>query len=85
MGKFYQFKYMFLIGLNIFSFPTLVFFFHNIRLGWERWYRSWRNYLLRFGGWITMREWASELKKDKFSQKLQKAKEHLKMTKNGHA
>ena len=83
MGTFYQFKYMFMIGLNIFSFPALVFFFHNIRLGWKRWYRPWRNYLLRFGGWITMREWASELKKDKFSQKLQKAKEHLKMTKTG--
>ncbi len=83
MGKFYQFKYILMIGLNIFSFPALVFFFHNIRLGWERWYRPWRNYLLRFGGWITMREWASELKKDKFSQKLQKAKEHLKMTKTG--
>jgi len=85
MGKFYQFKYMFMIGLNIFSFPTLVFFLHNIRSGWKRWYRPWRNYLLRFGGWITMREWVSEFKKDKFSQKLQKAKEHLKMTKNGRA
>jgi len=78
MGKFYQFKYMFMIGLNIFSFSALVFFFHNIRLGWKIWYRSWRNSLLRFGGWITMRKWTSEFKKDAFSAKLQKAKEHLK-------
>ncbi len=85
MGKFYQFKYMFMIGLNIFSFPTLVFFLHNIRLGWKRWHRPWRNYLFRFGGWITIRKWASEFKKDKFSQKLQKAKKHLKNDQNEHA
>jgi len=79
MGKFYQFKYMFMIGLNIFSFPALIFYLHNIKLGWKRWYRPWRNYLYRFGGWITMRKWTSEFKKDSFSQKLQKAKEHLKV------
>lgn len=82
MSKFYQFKYMFMIGLNIFSFPALIFFLHNIRSGWKRWYRPWRNYLIRFGGWITTRRWTSEFKKDKFSQKLQKAKEHLKITQN---
>ena len=78
MGKFYQFKYMFMIGLNILSFPALIFFLHNIRLGWKRWYRHWRNHLLRFGGWVITRKWTSEFKKDKFLQKLQKAKEHLK-------
>ncbi len=78
MGKFYQFKYMFMIGMNIFSFPALVFFLHDIKSGWKKWYRPWRNYLIRFGGWITMRGWTIEFKKDKFSQKLKKAKEHLK-------
>jgi radical SAM superfamily enzyme YgiQ (UPF0313 family) len=78
VGKFYQFKYMFLIALNIFSFPALILFLHNIRLGWRKWYRPWRNYLLRFGGWITMRRWSSEFKKDAFSARLQKAKRHLK-------
>ena len=77
MGKFYQFKYIFLVALNIFSFPALVFFLHNIRLGWRRWYRSWRNYLIRFGGWITMRKWHSEFRKDKFFQKQHRAQEHL--------
>ncbi|MFQ6036480.1 MAG: B12-binding domain-containing radical SAM protein [Sedimentisphaerales bacterium] len=84
MSKFYQVKYMFMIGLNIFSFPALVFFFYDIRSGWRRWHRLWRNYLFRFGGWITIRKWTSEFKKDKFSQKLQKAKEHLKTDQNGH-
>ncbi len=77
MSKFYQFKYMFMIGLNIFSFSSLIFYLHNIKLGWRKWYRLWRNHLARFGGWIIMKKWISEFKKDKFSQKLQKAKKRL--------
>jgi radical SAM superfamily enzyme YgiQ (UPF0313 family) len=79
MGKFYQFKYMFMLGLHIFSFPALVFFLHNIRLGWRRWYRPWRNNLVRFGGWIIMKRWVTQFKKDTFLKRLQKAKEHLKV------
>ena len=79
MGKFYQFKYMFMLGLHIFSFPTLVFFLHNIGLGWRKWYRPWRNDLVRFGGWIMMKRWATQFKKDTFLVRLQKAKEHLKV------
>jgi radical SAM superfamily enzyme YgiQ (UPF0313 family) len=82
MGRFYRFKYIFLVAANIFSFPTLIFFLHNIRLGWRTWYRSWRNYLLRFGGWITMRKWYSEFKRDKFLEKLQKARTHLRKSPN---
>jgi radical SAM superfamily enzyme YgiQ (UPF0313 family) len=78
MGKFYRFKYMFLVAVSIFTFPALIFFLHNIGLGWNRWYRHWRNRLIRFGGWITMRRWASDFRKDGFAQKLQKAKKRLK-------
>lgn len=77
MGKFYQFKYMFMIGVHIISFPALIFFIFNIKAEWKRWYQPWRNTLVRFGGWITMKRWTSAFKKDAFSQKLQKAKEHL--------
>jgi len=80
MGRFYQFKYMFLVALNIFSFPGLIFFLHDIRSGWEGWYRSWRNYLIRFGGWLTMRKWSIEFKKNKFLQKLHNAREHIRDT-----
>jgi len=80
MGRFYHFKYLFLIVLNIFSFPAIVFFLYNIRAGWKRWYRRWRNHMLRFGGWTIMKGWLSAFKKDKFPQKLQTAKEHLKRT-----
>jgi len=77
MGRFYQFKYMFLVVLNIFSFPALIFFFHNVRAGWRRWYRCWRNYLIRFAGWMTFRKWTTEFKKNNFLQKLQNARRHL--------
>ncbi|MFH2138772.1 MAG: radical SAM protein [Candidatus Omnitrophota bacterium] len=77
MGRFYEFKYMFMIGLNIFSFPSLVFFLHNIRAGWRRWYRPWRNSLIRFGGWIVLKKWKAGFKKDNFLQKVQSAQGHL--------
>lgn len=77
MGRFYQFKYMFMVGLSIFSFPAIIFFLHNIKQGWIRWYRPWRNYLLRFGGWLTLKAWLSNYRKDKFPEKLQKAKEDM--------
>jgi radical SAM superfamily enzyme YgiQ (UPF0313 family) len=80
MGKFYPFKYMFLIGVHIFSFPALVFFLHNLRVGWRRWYRQWRNALVRFGGWLVIRGWTSEFKRGTFSKKLRDAKTHLKHT-----
>jgi radical SAM superfamily enzyme YgiQ (UPF0313 family) len=78
MGRFYRFRHVFMIALNIFSFPALIFFLHNIRLGWRKWYRPWRNDLMRFGGWIIIKGWVSQFKKDKFPERLQKAKEHLK-------
>ena len=77
MGRFYQFGYMFMVPANILSFTSILFFFHNIRLGWRRWYRLWRNHLVRFGGWIIFRKWTTAFQKDKFTEKLQKARQHL--------
>jgi len=82
MGKFYQFKYMFLIGLNVFSFPAIIFFLHNIKLGWRKWYRPWRNTLARFGGWTIMKRWESAFKKDKYLEKLKRAQIHIKKNKD---
>jgi hypothetical protein len=78
MSRIYRFKYMFMIALNVFSFPYMVFFLHNIKYGWKKWYRPWRQSLIRFGAWITMKKWKSAFKKDDFSKKLQKANERLK-------
>ncbi|MGB8225270.1 MAG: radical SAM protein [Sedimentisphaerales bacterium] len=77
MGRFYRFKYMFLIAVNIFSFPAMIFFFNNIHLGWQKWYRPWRNSLIRFGGWITLKKWNIAFKRNKFPQKLQTAQQYL--------
>ncbi|MBN2097487.1 MAG: B12-binding domain-containing radical SAM protein [Candidatus Omnitrophica bacterium] len=77
MGKVYQFKYMFMVSLNVFAFPYLVFFLHNIKSGWKKWYRPWRMYLIRFVGWITMKKWLSAFKKNDFLKKLQQAKKNL--------
>jgi len=77
MGRFYHLKYLFLVGAKILSFPSLLFYLHNIKSGWRGWYRSWRNYLVRFGGWITLRKWTAEFRKDRFPDKLQNAKAHV--------
>jgi len=77
MGKFYRFRYMFSVGLHIFSFPALLFYLHNIKGGWRYWYRQWRNALLRFGGWAIMKGWLTEFKKGAFTGKLKNAQKNL--------
>ena len=77
MGRFYQFGYVFLVPVSIISFGSLVLFLYNIRLGWRWWYRSWRNYIVRFGGWVILRKWARAFRTDKFPEKLQNARKHI--------
>ena len=77
MGSFYRFRYVFMSGLSVCSFPGLVFSLHDIKRGWRRWYRSWRNNLIRFGGWITMKRWTKRFIEDDFLKKLKEAKSSL--------
>jgi radical SAM superfamily enzyme YgiQ (UPF0313 family) len=74
MGGFYQFQYLFAIGGNILSFTRMIFFLFNLRLGWRLWYRSWRNDLKRFGGWLIIQHWKSRFKSSHFLKKLTEAK-----------
>jgi radical SAM superfamily enzyme YgiQ (UPF0313 family) len=74
MASFYRFQYFFKIGLNILLFPSLIFFLVNIKLGWRRWYRAWRNDLVRFMGWIIIQGWNANFQKDRFLAKLQSAR-----------
>ncbi|MBU1122773.1 MAG: radical SAM protein [Candidatus Omnitrophota bacterium] len=78
MSKFYKFKYLFEVGFHLFSLPAVIFFLHNIRSGWRRWYRVWRNNLIRFGGWIIVKGWTAEFNKSDFFQKLKKAQDNIK-------
>lgn len=77
MGRFYRFRSMFAIGLNILNFPAIIFSVLNIKVGWRKWYRPWRTNLLRFGGWITVKRWTTEFKKDSFMSKLTLAERKL--------
>lgn len=79
MSSFYRFGYFFKIGLDVLAFPALILFLHDIRLGWGQWYRSWRNDLIRFMGWIIVREWDLNFKKDKFLQKLRLARDRFRL------
>jgi radical SAM superfamily enzyme YgiQ (UPF0313 family) len=77
MGRFYRFRHMFAIGRNVLIFPAMLFSLWNIRFGWRKWYRIWRNDLLRFGGWLIMQRWASHFRRGTFPEKLARAKESL--------
>lgn len=74
-GRFYQFQYMFEIGIRVLLFPTIIFELHNLKRAWRRWYRNWRNSLIRFGGWMTIQRWNKEFNKGIFTDKLNQAKQ----------
>ncbi len=77
MGRFYRFRHMFQVGLKILSFPVVIFYLHDLKRGWWKWYRGWRNNLRRFGGWVIIRGWVAKLRKDNFFDKLGEAKRKL--------
>jgi len=77
MGRFYRARHMLSIGLNILSFPAIVFQLHRIGAGWQRWYRRWARTLHRTGGWLIFRRWTAAFRKDGFSGKLAEAKRRL--------
>jgi radical SAM superfamily enzyme YgiQ (UPF0313 family) len=77
MGRFYRFKHMFHIGLHFLWFPILFFYLLNLKKGWKKWYRSWNNQVMRFGGWLIMHRWVNEFKKNSFSRKLAEARKFL--------
>jgi radical SAM superfamily enzyme YgiQ (UPF0313 family) len=77
MGFFYRFRYMFVVGASVLSFPFILLYLHDLEAGWRLWYREWRNSVIRFGGWITMRHWMSDFKKDSFIAKLEESEAKL--------
>jgi radical SAM superfamily enzyme YgiQ (UPF0313 family) len=85
MASFYQFQYFFKIGLNILLFPGLLFFLADIKLGWRKWYRPWRNDLVRFAGWTIIKGWNANFQRDKFVVKLQSAKGQVRYTRKNHS
>ena len=77
MGRFYRFRDMFAVARNVIVFPAMIFSLWKIKLGWQIWYRYWRNAIMRFGGWIILRRWITQFKKGTFGKKLSMAKARL--------
>jgi radical SAM superfamily enzyme YgiQ (UPF0313 family) len=76
MSKMYRVHSMFMVGVRIIYFPALLFYIYNLKRGWRRWSRAWRNDLTRFGGWFILRGWTEEFKKGVFLKKLHTAQDH---------
>jgi hypothetical protein len=77
MRWFYRFHYLFMIPATFISFPMIALYLYNLRQGWESWYRHFRNYLIRFGGWLTIKRWHILFEKDRFKDKLAAARYNL--------
>ena len=77
MGRFYRFRYMFSIGRNVLIFPAMMLPLWNIHFSWRRWYRIWRNDLIRFGGWLVFKRWIALVRQSTFAEKLAQAEERL--------
>ncbi len=77
MSRVYRFRHILYVVANILLFPSLAFYLHNLRPGWGKWSRSWRNNLIRFGGWLTIRKWSADFGKSDFLRRLQTARDRL--------
>ncbi|MBF0252808.1 MAG: B12-binding domain-containing radical SAM protein [Candidatus Omnitrophica bacterium] len=77
MGGMFRIKSLFMVGVNVLIFPRIILSSRNIKNGWRRWYRSWRQSLIRFGGWILLKKWHTAFKNDNFLDRLKTAEAHL--------
>ncbi len=88
MSNFYNFRNFLKIVKNIlFHFPRIVIFssftifigrVKYITSAFNKWYRKYyRNYLLRFGGYIMLKRWLKDFKKGSYPEKLKMAKDDL--------
>ena len=73
MTMFYRFDKMFSVGFHTLSFPVIVFGIDNLHAAWRSWYKSWRNSVIRFTGWIILRNWMTQFRKGDFMERLSKA------------
>jgi len=78
MGRFYRFGHFLWVGLNILSFPAIVLYLHDLRVGWHRWSHRWWNSLMGVAGWHIMGKWTAQFRKGSFAGKLAEAKRDLK-------
>jgi hypothetical protein len=68
---------MFHVGLKSLSLPVVFLYLHDIKRGWWKWYRGWRNNLRKFGGWMIFHSFMGKLRRDNFYEKLGAANRQL--------
>lgn len=74
MRGFYGPRHLLATAANVIAFPAIVLWLHDIGAGWQRWYRRWARSIYRSGGWLLLRKWTAEFRKDGFLGKLSEAK-----------
>jgi hypothetical protein len=77
MGCLYRPTTLLKIGLDILTFPALLFQIHRIQDGWQKWNRRWLTNLYRAGGWVVQRQWSAAFLQDEFLQRLEWAQRQL--------
>ena len=78
MRGFYGPRHLLAVAASIMAFPAIVLWLHNIRGGWQMWYRRWIDSVYRSGGWLLLRKWIAAFRKDGFLSKLAEAKKGAK-------
>lgn len=73
MGRYYSGRCLVMFFLTTFSMPYLCVYAFNIRSGWRRWHRRWRNYFYRFVGSRIIRKWTFQLHRGRFLDRLKDA------------
>jgi len=74
MRGFYGPRHLLATAANVITFPAVALWLHNIEAGWQKWYRRWARSIYRSGGWLLLRKWTAEFRKDGFLSKLSEAK-----------
>ncbi|MFW6106696.1 MAG: B12-binding domain-containing radical SAM protein [bacterium] len=74
MRGFYGPRHLLATAANVIAFPAIALWMLNIGAGWQRWYRRWARSIYRSGGWLLLRKWTAEFRKDAFLSKLSEAK-----------
>jgi radical SAM superfamily enzyme YgiQ (UPF0313 family) len=77
MRGFYGPRHLAKVAMNILAFPGLVFWLHRLRVGWDRWRRSYWGSIYRAAGWLLVRRWMAAFRKSTFPGKLAEAQRQL--------
>ena len=76
MRGFYGPRHLLVVAIHLIAFPAIALRLHSIGVGWQKWYRRWARSIYRSGGWLLLRKWTAEFRKDGFLSKLAEAKKN---------